>query len=286
MKAFLTSFNQLSWLKPMAEQCVRLGLEPVIFDNASTYEPLVEWLRNCPYPVIQAGSNTSCYGFWQTGLYKEQAEPYVVSDSDLDLSGVPNDAVAKLAQALADNPDVAKAGLSLEYEDIPDSFPDKVSVLAYETNYWKVPRPGGFLAGVGATFALYLPERHGLLDADFYNAVRLDRPYTAKHLPWYLDVDNLSDEMRQFYAKCDNTSHWSNEIRKRLAPAKESKPECQHKRFNATVNTKRHEYLQDSRLTKLQVTAELEIECTDCGRKFPFANGNRTASLELEPVHF
>lgn len=215
---YLTIFEQVTWPRRMAQECERLGLEVILLDNGSTYPPCVDWLNNCPYKVIRMEYNAGCYGFFNSGMHKDQTGPYVLSDSDLDLSGVPNDAVARMAIAQALNPKVDKVGLSLEIDDVPESYPFYETVLKYEQPYWQSPLPGGcWYAGVGATFALYLPQRSDYGQKDvFYNAARLDRPYTAKHLPWYLDLDNLDEENLYYYSRCDNVAHYSSKVRQRL----------------------------------------------------------------------
>ena len=216
MDCFLTVYEQLTWPRQMAHECVRLGLSPVMLDHGSTYKPLLEWLDTCPYPVIRVPHNAGCYGFWRMGRYLTMTSPYIVSDSDLDLSEVPDDAVARLSEALSQNPDVAKAGLSLEIDDIPDSYPFRDQVLGWEVPYWTESRPGGWRANVGATFALYDPRRHRQLERDFYSAIRLDRPYTAKHLPWYLDFQDLTEELRYYFEHCDDLAYWGSRTKNYL----------------------------------------------------------------------
>ncbi|MBL8848896.1 MAG: hypothetical protein JNG89_04400 [Planctomycetaceae bacterium] len=213
---FLTVYEQLTWPRRMAEQCVRLGLNPIIVDNGSTYEPLLAWLENCPYEVIRVGANAGCYGFWHRKHHHARTDLYVVSDSDLDLSAVPADAVDRLRRALDQNPDVAKAGLSLEIIDLPDVYPFKQDVVSWEQQFWTTRRGDCWRADIGATFALYDPSRNALLDQNFYPAVRLDRPYTARHLPWYLDFNDLTDELRYYFSRCDDLAHWGSRTKRRL----------------------------------------------------------------------
>jgi hypothetical protein len=219
MHCYLTVFEQLTWPRVMAQECVRLGLDPILLDNGSTYGPLLEWLDDCPYTVIRVGHNAGCYGFWHAGRHLSLNSEYVVSDSDLDLSRVPADAVERLRDALARNTDVAKAGLSLEIEDLPETYPFRRDVWTWERPYWTHRRGDAWLADVGATFAVYDPRRNELLGRSFYSAVRLDRPYTARHLPWYVDFDRLNDELRYYFSRCDNVVYWSSRARQYLQEA-------------------------------------------------------------------
>lgn len=214
---YLTAFNHLSTLRHMAKECERFDQPITIIDHGSTYPPLLEWYESCPYRVVMTGKNWGCYGFWSTKRHERETGYYIVSDSDLDLSGVPADAVEKLLAAFRANPWANKAGLSLEWEDIPDHNPHKYVVLAYERNYWySRTRDGNWKAPVGATFALYNQRERPVqvITNEFYRAVRLDRPYVARHFPWYLDPTKLGEEDRYYFSRTDATSHYSEKIKR------------------------------------------------------------------------
>lgn len=214
MKCFITTFNHRSWPEAMLVDVRRLGMEPVLFDNGSNWPPMVEWLSSVDCEVIRLNGNHGCYGFFNLGVHKDQRQPFVQTDGDLDLSGVPSDAIERLRKALDLNPDVGKAGLSLEWLDLPDRYSLKGKAIAFESQHWSERRPGDcFRAGVGATFALYDPSRFDILDRDFYAAVRLDRPYTARHRPWYIDLDRLDDETAYFLDHCIGPAYYSTAAR-------------------------------------------------------------------------
>ena len=199
---FIIACNLLTWLKDACDQAVRLQLRPVIFDQASTYKPLLYWYEtDCPYQIIQAGYNGGPHGFWISGLAQEQTGPFVLTDPDLDLSSVPDDAVLRLQEALGAFPEVRKAALSLEINDLPPNCPDLGVILGWERQYWEPAKlqtrdgVSAYVSRTDSTFALYHPERFEL---DYYTAVRLPRPYTARHRPWYL-LPGQWDEEYKFY---------------------------------------------------------------------------------------
>lgn len=230
MLCFLTVYNQLTWPRAMAAECVRLGLTPILVDNASTYQPLLDWYADkaaCPYEVLRRDVNGSCYGFFRAGWHYRINEPFILSDSDLDLSGVPTDCVEHMRYLMDEHPEVTKVGLSLEINDLPDHNVFKPNVVKHESRYWldgyrlispKDGVPAVYRAGVGATFAMYYPSRRDKIDKDFYNALRMERPYTARHLPWYLDLTpgKLSEELEYYYRSCDNIAHWGHQYRDHL----------------------------------------------------------------------
>ncbi len=217
MKAFLTAFNHLTWIKGIAEQCVRLGLDPIIRDNGSTYQPLLDWYDfDCPYDFELIGENHNSQGFWNSGRNKQEKEWFILSDHDLDLSMVPTDVVWRMKEAMDRSPEITKAGLSLEIDDLPDCYPFKAEVHHWEDNYWLNPLPGGFHADIDTTFALYDPARYDTKQRH-YDGVRLDRPYTARHLPWYQCPETMTEEDRYFYSRAEGgLTHWSPKMRKFL----------------------------------------------------------------------
>lgn len=215
--AYINVFNLLTWTRELATHCVRLGLEPILLDNASTYPPLLEWLERCPYRVVRLSYNGGAHGFFDRGEPWRQQRPYVLTDPDLDLSQVPNDVVARLQAALKCNPSVPKVGLSLEIQDLPSHYPEREGVLAHERSFWQIRTPdGNWDANIDTTFALYDPGRTELLSHDLYRAVRLDRPYTARHRPWYLDPAHLDEEQRYYLVHLACTTMWSEALRNHL----------------------------------------------------------------------
>jgi hypothetical protein len=217
--AYLTVFNRLTWPRALAADCERLGFEPVLVDNGSTYPPLLDWYQTCPYRVLRLGHNGGCYAFFNAQLHLRQGGLFVVSDPDLDLSRLPADTGDRLRAALRANPGFPKAGLSLEVEDLPDHYPFKRNVREHEAGFWERPSPdGNWVADVDTTFALYDPDRD--FRRHFYKAIRLARPYTARHLPWYLDPKNLTDEERYFIDRCEGPSVWSTALKRYLAEAR------------------------------------------------------------------
>jgi hypothetical protein len=214
--AYITTFDLLTWTQALAAECVRLGLRPILLDNASTFPPMVEWLSNCPYEVIRRKSNGGPWAFFNDGLQRRQTGPYVVTDSDLDLSGVPDDAVERMLHALDLNPTWPKAGLSIEIDDLPEHYQLRDHVRRVHRRWWKNPLPGGcFGVQVATTFAVYLPEREPIRARNKYLGLRMDRPYTARHLPWYLDWSGeLPADVQHFIDRFGGTSYWSHLHRK------------------------------------------------------------------------
>lgn len=224
LPCFITSFNHLSWVRQMIPDVRRIGFEPCVVDHGSTYPPLLEWYeRGCDCQVVLTGHNAGCHGFFRSELCKLQTGFFAHTDGDLDMSGVPDDAAERLVQAFRANPWATKAALSLEIEDLPEASPFTARLKDIEGGYWTRPTADGHWNAItDTTFALYhgteRPPGEPLAPGmPFYQAVRLNRPYTARHLPFYLDLNRPTEEDRYFYAHIDGSSSFSGWVSNHLA---------------------------------------------------------------------
>ena len=65
-----------------------------------------------------------------------------------------------------------------------------------------------YLAPIDTTFALYRPNiKGGAFFHDFM--IRTGGQYQAKHLPWYNDDDNLTEEERYYVLNAKTITHWT-----------------------------------------------------------------------------
>lgn len=178
-------------------------VEIVLVDNASTYPPLVEYLRTTPHRVVRLDQNLGHRAPWLSGVVAEVGfeRPFVVSDPDVvPDDDCPLDAIAHLQRVLDAHPGVDKVGLGLRIDDLPAHYAAADDVRRWEAQWWRDEvSPGVFRASVDTTFALYRPGRWHRLD----NALRTGAPYVARHLPWYADSANPTDEDRYYQAHLD-----------------------------------------------------------------------------------
>ena len=217
VKAFVIMFNRLTWPKTMCEFLADNCCEVVLIDNGSTYQPLLDWYAACPYKVhrLPATTEQAHKTPWTSGIidsYKNDC--YIVTDHDLDLSGVPSDFLDVLNEGLESNC-VIKCGLSLRLDDLPQNvLTDKV--VKYESGFWRHRTPNGFyLAAVDTTLALYDAKKTArAIEKEFFNAVRTPEPYTSRHLPWYNTPENLTDEERFYLGSISNNGFWSHEYKR------------------------------------------------------------------------
>jgi hypothetical protein len=189
MPILINNRDRLTTTRKMVDDCRRFGGEPIIVDNASTYPPLMEWYETRPCEIVRLAKNHGPRAPWQVPI---DAPRYVVTDCDLDISGVPADVLAVLAEGLERYPWAIKAGLSLEIDDLPDGYKFKQMVLDRERPAWSDQVDDRFYrAEIDTTFAMY--RKYPPWAGEYGPALRAARPYTARHVPWYT-VDRDDEE--------------------------------------------------------------------------------------------
>jgi len=194
MKCLIITYNRLTLPVNLANWVAQRGLEPVFIDNNSNYPPLMEYFHNCPYIVMHMNKNYGHTVVWnpETTILQRLGiiGNYIVTDPDLDLTGIPNDFLQVLEEGLRRYPQYDKCGLSLEINDLPNQV-----TIDWESQFWQKPLDEQYFhANVDTTFALYKTKYASL------NAIRTNRPYTARHVPWYYDlIDKLPDDESYYY---------------------------------------------------------------------------------------
>jgi hypothetical protein len=218
MRVFMTIFNRFTWAIDMCEKFTQAGLEVVLIDNKSTYPPCIEWLKNCNYKVLKGTNDYGPWEFTSTDLFKQYPDRFfILSDSDYDISQVPDDFPEFLMKGLENtkHPEVWKAGFSLEINDFPKNKYTDV-VFEHESSFWATPQDelGFYHSWVDVGIALYDRERR---KKNWYDALRAPRPYTCRHLDWYLTPETVREE-DIYYFEVQSHAHygwgrkWYNEI--------------------------------------------------------------------------
>ena len=215
LQVILNNRNRLTTLKGMVEWLVQFDVEPVILDNDSTYPPLLDWYAQCPVEVVSLKQNYGVAAAWKCGILPKIVQgEFALSDSDLDLSKIPHDWQQVLFDGLRafGKP---KCGFSLAIDDLPDHFHLKDEVINWESQFWTRRLSKRYYeADIDTTFALYQAE---FVHAQpTFQAVRATRPYMARHLPWYLDSNNLPEEERYYMEHACSEALWTTRFQNTL----------------------------------------------------------------------
>lgn len=196
----LNNFNRLSTTKKLADDLSKLGYTDIhILDNNSTYPPLLEWYNNCPYKVELMGKNHGQLAVYNSDYINKFSGWIAYSDSDIELNpNCPREFVSELTRK-ADKYNKVKAGLALRIDDLPRTRYG-IYVQREEQKFWtKEIEPDTYDADVDTTFSVIKVGQPFQ-----YQAIRLAGNLTARHIPWYLDYENLNSEELYIIEKADS----------------------------------------------------------------------------------
>jgi glycosyltransferase involved in cell wall biosynthesis len=213
----INNFNRLTTLKLLIDALVERGYNNIhIIDNASTYAPLLKYYETLPFAIHFLKENLGYKALWKSGLSKTLCRDfYVYTDSDVvPVEECPKEFIEFFLSQLRKHPFARKIGFSLKIDDIPDCYNLKKKVLEFESKYYSNPTADGKLvrAPIDTTFALYRPFV-GLSRSRSVEAYRTAFPYQARHLPWYNDSTNLSEEEIYYIKSCRKVTEWTSQTK-------------------------------------------------------------------------
>ncbi len=215
---YINNWNILTWVKDMTAYLEKVPEAAIfIIDNNSTYRPLLDWYETCPYDVIRLTENLGSrhgYNFVLKGnehKNKFGSNFFAFTDADLGISDCPLDILEILEEGHRRYN--IKTGLSIEINDVPEeSLTYDGAVI--DRCYWEKKLDDLFYdSPVDTTFALYHKDSY-VYD---YKAIRSERPYTARHLPWYFTPETqMTEEEKFMYSQkptiCGAGGQWTNRL--------------------------------------------------------------------------
>jgi len=215
--------NQYTFLKMLIDWLVAHGYRNIIvLDNDSSYPPLLEYYRTLPHRIVFLQQNLGYMALMKCDLYQEIKRDYFVyTDADVvPIDECPCDFLDYFLSLLKKDRLLHKVGLSLRIDDLPDCYEHKNKVLVHESKFYrKEVSAGVFEAPVDTTFALYRPFTKVSFYGWFYEKsttkhYRIGYPYQARHMPWYEDSANPSEESVYYRTHASQQTHWTNKKNK------------------------------------------------------------------------
>ena len=185
-------FNQKWFLENTIKKLRRLRLSNIIiFDNGSTYPPLLHFYHETKIPVCVFPSNPGPRHFVKSSkIWKQLPNIFIATDPDLEY---PDEMPKTVVQDLIDltsKHKLGKIGLALDISQeklyIENQFND---IRTWEGKFWQEiidTTPGGdpvYKAKIDTTFALYRKEFY----TGWYPAPRVAGRYCCYHYGWYKD---------------------------------------------------------------------------------------------------
>lgn len=212
-RGFIIVRDRIANLPQLVDWINSAGYQPTIIDNASTYPRLREYLATDPCEIVRLRFNHGHQAPWSIGIVQRLArgEPYLLTDPDIEppATVAAADVVRYWQQLLDRYPDVVKVGSALRIDDLPAHYLHADQVARWEERHWSRARePQVFDADLDTTLALW----RGGTEYCFGPALRTAGPFTARHLDWYLNSDDVSGEMRYYRAHARRgVSHWAHD---------------------------------------------------------------------------
>lgn len=205
MKAIIVNRNLLTTLKETVEFLSKESrLDVIIYDQQSTYPPLLEYYKTCPAEIVYSKINGGPHSVWGDDLNHHLTDYFIVTDSDCSYEGVPDDWLDKMLNIAQNN---MKVGFSLDL-DLPET-PLREDIIRWESQFWINKNEHGWIADIDTTFALYPPN------SPFTpTAIRLDKPYCIKHIPWYLN--EIPEEWKYYIENASSISTWGTQLRNQI----------------------------------------------------------------------
>jgi hypothetical protein len=204
--------NRVTFLKMLIDSLKKKGYKNIyILDNASTYQPLLDFYKIVDCEVIMLGKNLGYDALDQIPLYNKLKKNYFVyTDSDVvPIEECPDDFLKFFLEILRKYPKIQKVGFSLKIDNLPDTFKDKQKVINWESQFFKEKIENGlFLASIDTTFALHRPYAT-LSTKGRFKMIRTAYPYTASHMPWYNNSNELTEEEQYYVDHVEIGTHWS-----------------------------------------------------------------------------
>jgi hypothetical protein len=196
----LTNMNRLTTCKSMVESLFSLNgsSDITIIDNASTYPPLLDWYEEIKndVKVIRHAGNHGPWVFFNSNFWSTiDSEFYIYSDADLELnSAMPYNWQEIMKDYYDKYQGDRKISLALDLEDIPDHYEYIDQVKNHQSVCWyPTEEENVYKAITDMSFTM-----DSKLKGYRYESVRLAGKFMAKHIPWYIDFNNISEEEKYY----------------------------------------------------------------------------------------
>jgi hypothetical protein len=189
-----------------------------IIDNASTYTPLVEYLKQIDgqnnVKVLYQPENYGHKVYERPEIYDLGGEMYIVTDPDLKLNPKMPKNFLEIMSGLSEQYKTNKIGLALDIKNDIDTTKTLngqpgVTFATNESKYWedpiKDPKYELYRAPIDTTFALINKKYRILGKMD--NSIRIAGDFTAVHRPWTIrNKTEVPPEEMEYYLKAGNKS--------------------------------------------------------------------------------
>lgn len=213
-----------SSIKSFEEQ-IKTPIKIILHDVASTYSPCKKYLKEMEengYTVFRhpVNDHTSVQNTIKKYLRQNpDCQYYVITDPDIELDNVNGDILDFYIWLCKKNNNKLVIGPMLRIDDIPDYYSKKeLAIKRHKAQFWNTkPTPIKWndneyniqYSPIDTTFQLCHRNMH-------YNfprrGIRCYSPYSARHLDWYINPENLTKDQLYYSKHSSNIAHWGRNI--------------------------------------------------------------------------
>lgn len=199
---YITNMNRLTTTKNMVEDLFKLNPNSriTIIDNASTYAPLLQWYEEIKgeIEIIRHKDNKGCWSFFYSGYSAAcKDEYYIYSDADLELNPSMPYNWQEVLMDYHKKYD-RKASLVLRLDDVPEGEL-KEKIKFHQQVCWGKTEEENVWHGVTDMTFSFDAKHAGYR----YSSVRIGGNFACRHIPWYLDFNNLPEEEKYYLQHLD-----------------------------------------------------------------------------------
>lgn len=232
---FVITCDRLEMLKKSMESYsdhIKAPFKIVICDQGTTFKPTVNFLKRMGSNGTKvywrgnvnkgrernlARDNAGINEYIQDYFKTHPKSNYVVTDPDIFLDDVNGDILEAYTYLLGVMPEIAVVGPMLRIDDIPERYPLRRRLLKNSRHRSFHLREkhiinynGGKIkyihAKIDTTFGMY---RAGTQWRRLQIGIRTFAPYSAKHLDWYVDPQNMTEDQKYYMGRASRNAHWS-----------------------------------------------------------------------------
>ncbi len=209
------------------ETQIKTPIEIIFHDVASSFPACLEYLKELNskgYQVHRSTKNNHHTVKHTIDAYLSihpECQYYVVTDPDIELDNVNGDILKYYIWLLNKYGKNLVVGPMLRIDDIPDHYPKKeLAIKLHRQQFWhKTPIP-----------IVWKDKRvciqHSPIDTTFQLAHRSNKrtfprpgircytPYSARHLDWYIDPNNMTSDQKYYSSRATRIAHWGRNVQK------------------------------------------------------------------------
>ena len=222
---YVIVYNNPTFVKNMVEQIDCYGSHALLLDSGSTYQPMLDYLKNIEngppsrsgirHKVIYLQHNAGPYGAFAADLFADMPPFVAITDPDIYFNPhLPPNFLVTFANLTKLYPG-RKIGFALSLDNSSKFWPfvidtTKRSIVTWESQFWVHPINMSTLnsysvtnegtipfffqaydAAIDTTFAVYdvVQTRSNCKfnRCHFFKGMRVAGPFTAEHKPWYIN---------------------------------------------------------------------------------------------------